>query len=240
MIPAMQLARIAGILYLILGIAGAFSQLVVRQSILVPGDASTTADNIRASATQVQIGFATDVVNIVCFVLVALTLHALLAPVSRRLSMAFVVFNVIAAAIIGVSLMAHAGALLVATDLTFAGALGGGGSDALALLLLEMHARGYLVAEVFFGLWLLPLGYVVHRSGMFPRALGIALMVGCFGYLASFAITVASSSFHSDVASIFALPAGLAEIAFIFWLLIRGVRVPAPSETTGSPAVTPA
>ena len=240
MIRPMQLARIAGILYLVLGVAGAFSQLVVREAILVPGNAQATADNIRASATMVQLGFATDVVNIVCFVLVALTLYALLSPIGRQLSISFVVFNAIAATIMGVSLAAQGGALLVAADPGFGAALGQDATDALSLLLMEMHARGYLVAEVFFGLWLLPLGYVVYRSGMFPKVLGIALMIGCFGYLASFVLTVASPSFQSDVAAVFAWPAGIAEIVFILWLLVRGAAPPRPDAVSTQTVAFPA
>ena len=167
-----HLARIAGILYLVLAVAGGFSQLVVRGGVLVSGDAGATADNIRASAGLVQLGFVTDVINIVCFIGVGLVLHALLSPVNRRIAGSFVIFNALAVAIMGVSLAAHAGALLVATDPGFAASLGANGADAITLLLMEMHARGYLVAEVFFGLWLLPLGYVVYRSGFLPARAG--------------------------------------------------------------------
>jgi hypothetical protein len=241
-----QLARTAGILYLVLAIAGGFSQLVAREGVLVRGDAAATADHIRGSATLIQIGFATDVVNIVCFVVVALLLHALLSPVRGRIATSFVMFNALAAAIMGVSLAGHGGALLVATDPAFGAALGADGANALALLLMELHARGYLVAEVFFGLWLLPLGYVVYRSGMLPRAFGAALMIGSVGYLTSFALTVASPGFESALSLYFAIPAGIAEVAFLLWLIFRGVSAPRPSvadrstfsrqHTEGAPA----
>ena len=230
--PSQQrLARLAGVLYLVVGIAGGFSQLVVRTGVLVPGDAGATADRIRESAGLVRLGFVTDIVNITAFILVGLVLYALLAHVQPRIAGAFVAFNAIAVAVMGASLIAHAGALLVATDPGYATALGTASADALALLFLDMHRHGYLVAEVFFGLWLLPLGYLVYRSGYFPRVLGAALMVGCFGYLTSFATTVAAPGFESSLAALFAWPAGLAEIAFLAWLLVKGARVPAGSRS---------
>jgi hypothetical protein len=73
---------------------------------------------------------------------------------------------------------------MVATDGSFAATFGPDGSDALVLMFLDLHSNGYLIAQVFFGLWLLPLGYLAYISGYFPRALGVLLMVGCFSYLA--------------------------------------------------------
>jgi len=229
-----RLARLAGLLYLVVGISGGFSQLAVRGSILVSGDAAATADRIRQSSDLVRLGFVTDVVNITAFILVGLVLYAMLSHVNQKIAGSFVVINAIAVAIMGVSLIGHAGALLVATDAGYAAALGATSADALALLLLDMHRHGYLVAEVFFGLWLLPLGYVVYRSGYFPRVLGAALMVGSFGYLASFVSTVASPGFESGLAPLFAWPAGIAEIAFLAWLLVKGAKVTPERTVVGS------
>lgn len=229
-----RLARLAGLLYLVVAISGGFSQLAVRGSVLVPGDASATADRIRQSAELVRLGFVTDVVNITAFILLALALYVVLSPVHQKVAAAFVVFNAIAVAVMGASLIAHAGALLVATDAGYATALGAASADALALLLLDMHRHGYLVAEVFFGLWLLPLGYLVYRSRYFPRLLGAALMVGCFGYLASFVSTVASPGVESSLAPLFAWPAGMAEMAFLAWLIVKGANV--TSDRQSNPA----
>lgn len=235
-----QLARLAGLLYLVVAITGGFAQMVARLGVLVPGDAAATADNIRDSATLFQIGLVADIVNIVAFVGVALLLYAVLSPVHRLLSGTFVVLVAIAAAIMAADLVNHAGALVVATQPSVAAAMGAHAADALAALFLDLHNVGYLVAQVFFGLWLLPLGYVAYRSGYFPRALGILLMIGSLSYLASFGVTIASSDFTSSLRTVFALPAGFAEIAFLAWLLVRGANVDTPRRPSraGSPAIT--
>ena len=89
-------------------------------------------------------------------------------------------------------------------------------------------AQGYLIAGIFFGLWLLSLGYLLYRSGYFPRVLGIMLMVGCFGYLTDAFV----ASLYPSVGLIFRLMAGIAEISFLLWLLIMGAKVPQRDEQT--------
>ncbi len=87
-----------------------------------------------------------------------------------------------------------------------------------------MHRLGYLIAQIFFGLYLLPLGYLVYRSGYFPTALGVVLMAGCGGYLIGVVVTFASPGFQSSVATTFGLLGGLAELLFLTWLLIKGAK----------------
>ena len=222
-----NLARLAGVLYLLVAIFGGFAQMGARASVLVTGDAAATAANIRASEAIFRFGFVADVINVVAFLGVALLLYAILAPVNRRWAGAFVAFNAIAVAIMGVDLVNHAGALIVATDPTYAATLGAEAADSLAALFLELHRYGYLVAEVFFGLWLLPLGYVVFRSGMFPRVLGAGLVIGSAAYMVSFILDVTSPGFSSSLAVLVAMPAAIAEVSFLLWLLVRGANVAA-------------
>lgn len=233
------LARLAGLLYLIVAVSGGFAQLVARTNVLVDGDATATAANIRSSADMMRLGLVADVVNIVAFIGVALLLYAVLWPVHRKLSAAFVTFVAISAGIMGIDLVNHAGALIVATDPSFASSMGADAVDSLAALFLNLHGVGYLVAEVFFGLWLLPVGYVAFRSGYFPRVLGIGLMVGFLSYMVSFGLSITSPGFHSELAVLVAMPAALAELSFMAWLLIRGANVDDGQRAlvSGTPAV---
>lgn len=234
-LSAPALARIAGALYLILAICGGFSELVVRSGVKVAGDAAATAENIRASAGLFRLSFVLDLTNITCFVLLAMTLYVLLSPVNRTIAASFVIFNAVAVAIMGANLINHAGALAVATNATISTALGAGPADGLASLFLELHSRGYEVGQVFFGLWLLPLGYLVYVSGYFPRLLGVLPMIGCAGYLAHLGAIYLSPNFQSDASLYLAMLAGVTEFAFLLWLLVKGIDIPSGDRAAASP-----
>lgn len=219
------LARAAGGLYLVVGVLGGFSEYV-RSSVTVSGDAQATAARIVEQSTLFRVGIATDLVDFTCFLGVGLILYSILKPVDARVAMAMLVINAVSVAMQALNMVNQAGALLAATNPTY-------GSGPSALLFLELHRQGYLIAQVFFGGYLLPLGYLVYRSGMFPKTLGIVLMVGCAGYLAGIAATYASSNLDSGLALYFGLIGGLAEIAFLIWLLVAGAR---PLKTPSSSA----
>jgi hypothetical protein len=199
------LARIGGALYLLVAVGGAFAEFGARGSVKVAGDAAVTAANIAQHATLFRAGLVADLVDFVCFLGVGLVLYAILKRVQPDVAVAMLVINAVSVAIQALNMLNHAGALLVATDPRFASLSSG------ALFFLELHHVGYLIAQIFFGLYLLPLGYLVYRSGLFPRALGIALMVGSVGYVVGI------------VATPLAMVGGIAELLFLVWLLVRGV-----------------
>jgi len=212
------LARTAGVLYLLVGLLGGFSEYV-RTTVTVPGDAQATAASIVQHATLFRIGVVTDLVDFTCFLGVGLILYSILKPVDSRVAMAMLVINAISVAMQALNMLNQVGALMVATNQTY-------GSGMSSLLFLELHRHGYLIAQIFFGGYMLPLGYLVYRSAMFPKALGIVLMVGCGGYLMGVAATYLSSSLESSIAIYFGLIGGLAEVAFLLWLLIAGASAP--------------
>jgi Domain of unknown function (DUF4386) len=206
-------ARIAGLLYLTVAVCGGFSELYVRASAKVAGDAAATADNIAASATLFRVGALTDLVNLVCFLVLALVLYGLLKPVGATAAQAMLAFNAVSVAVLTANLVNHLAALQAAT----------GGDDALAMLFLDLHAQGYLVAGTFFGLWLLPLGYLLLRSGSAPRALAVLVMVGSFGYVADLVARVLFPAAGETLGPVLVLPSALAEVSLALWLLVKGL-----------------
>jgi hypothetical protein len=216
MITDKNVARLAGVFYLIVAVTGGFSELVVRDSLIETGNAAATADNIASSAGLFRVAFASDLVNITFFVLAALALHALLRTIDSRVALAMVVFNAVAAAIMSVNMISHFAALRIATS--------SGESDALVMLFADMHSNGYAIAQIFFGLWLLPLGYLVFKSGFIPQALGIALMVGAFSYLTELLVGFLFPDLGESLLLAIAMPAALAEVSLIIWLLAKGIK----------------
>ena len=112
-----------------------------------------------------------------------MALYLLLKDVHKNAARAMVVLVAIAATIMCLNEVFQFAALLVAGDASYVAAFGAAGSNALVLLLLDMHHYGFLIAQIFFGLWLVPLGYLAYKSGMFPKALGVVLIVAGVSYL---------------------------------------------------------
>ena len=229
-----RLARIAGSLYLVVAVLGGFAELYVRSRIVVAGDAAATADNIRASATLFRVGFMSDLVQATFFILTAMALYLLLRHVNELVARAMVVIVAVSVAIICLNLLNQYMALQIATGEESASVFGAAGSDALTGLFADMHAAGYLIAQMFFGLWLLPLGYLVYRSGFFPRVLGVLLVVGSFGYLVDLFVQFLAPGIAESVEPFVVAPAAVGELSLVVWLLVKGVRVvehraPAPA-----------
>ncbi len=220
------LARVAGLAYLMVAVAAGVAGYA-RSTIVVSGDAATTAANIRASETLFRIGIVADLLQATFFLLTAIALYALLHHVHRFAAVVMVVFVAVSVAMQALNLVLHVAALSIATDPGITTAFGSAGSDALAMLFTGIQHDGFVLSQMFFALWLLPLGYLVVKSGYFPKVLGYLLVLACFGYLAD----MLAYFLVPDVEPVAFLPVSavlgvLGEVTFIAWLLVKGVRTP--------------
>lgn len=220
-----RLARVAGLLYLLNGILSGFALLFVYAKVYVAGDAAATARNLVAHSGLVRAGVAADLVQAVIWVLLALTLYRLLKPVSRSAAGAMVVFVGIGAGIVMLNEVFGFEALRVATGAVSLASVGPAGSNGLALLLVDAQHYGILVAQIFFGLWLIPLGYLAYKSGWFPRLLGMLLILGAAGYLVDTFAAFLVPNFGNAIHGYITIPSAIAEIWTLGYLLVIGVRM---------------
>ena len=121
-------------------------------------------------------------------------------------------------------------ALRVAGDGGYAAAFGIAGSNALVLLLLDIHTYGFLIAQIFFGLWLAPLGYLAYKSGMFPRALGVVLVVAAVSYLVDVLAAFSFPDLAKQIHPFLIVAPTIGEIGMVVYLLVWGVRIPQARE----------
>jgi hypothetical protein len=223
-----RLARIAGILYLFVGIFGGFSEGFVDPKMYVSGNAMATAGNVVANTGLVRMGVVAHLLDGTFFIFTAMALYILLRHVHESVARAMLVLVALATGIICLNAVFQFEGLRVATDSTYAAAFGTSGSNALVLLLLDTQHYGTLIAQVFFGMWLIPLGYLVYQSGLFHKWLGIVLIAGGFCYLvdllAAFLLPDVSQKIHAFII----IPSAVAEISTVFYLLIVGVKTVKP------------
>jgi hypothetical protein len=225
-----RLARIAGVLYLLVGIFGGFAEGFVEPKMYVAGNAAATAGNVVANAGLVRLGVVADLVDQTFFVFLALTLYLLLQHVHQSAARAMLVLVALAAGIASLNAVFEFEGLRIATNRSYATAFGPAGANALVLLVLDTQHYGILIAQIYFGLWLVPLGYLAYQSGLFPKALGVALIVAGVCYLvdllAAFLVPAVGRTIHAFVV----IPPSIAEVWMLGSLLVRGVQTPPPAE----------
>ena len=225
-----RLARIAGGLYLLLAIFGGFAEGYVEPKMYVAGNAAATAGNVVANAGLVRLGVVADLLDGTVFIFLALTLYILLKHVRKSVARAMLVLVALATAITCLVAVFEFEGLQVATDASYAAALGAAGSNALVMLLLDMQHYGLLIAQIFFGLWLAPLGYLAYKSGMFPKTLGVLLVVGAAGYLVDMLARFLVPDVGERIGALVVIPSAVSEFWMLGYLLAIGVKTPKPKD----------
>lgn len=214
-------ARVAGFLYLLLIPFSGFGILYVPSQLVVPGDAATTASNIIASEGLFRSAIVSNLVGQTIFILLVLVLYKLLKSVNKNLALLMVVFVLISVPIAFINEINHFAVLILLSGADYLTALEADQVHAQVMFFLDLHQHGILVAQIFWGLWLLPLGYLVFRSGFLPKILGLLLMIGGFGYL----FDVLMFSLFPDFDITISQFTFVGEVLLPLWLLFKGVKV---------------
>ena len=226
--PIKKTARLAGLFYLIFIVLSVLTDLVGRSKIIVYGDAATTTRNILASGGLFRLGFMTDLLSAVFFLLAAWALYGLLKPVNPHLALLFLLLNLGGVAVQSLNLLNLLAAGLVLNGADYLKAFQPDQLQALAMFLLNLHKNGFMIAQIFYGAWLFPLGYLVYKSGFLPKILGIVLLADCVCWLAYFFQFFLFPAFA--LITYLSFPAGfIAEFSLTLWLLIKGVKDQAPA-----------
>jgi len=225
--------RLAGWLYLVTSMFGFFAMMYVPSKLMVHGNAAATANNIAAHETLFRLGTACSLIGQVGFIFVALALYDLLKGVNRRQALLMVILIVIQIPIAFVNELNSFAALVLMRGADFLSMVEKPQRDALAMLFLNLHGRGFVVAEIFWGLWLLPLAVLVYRSRFLPRLLGVWLALAGFAWVILSLTGVVLPQYYDKVFNL-TQPAVVGEIAFMLWLIIKGAR-PLALDAAASP-----
>ena len=215
-------ARMAGLFYLIFILTTVLATYI-RGRIIVSGDAAATANNIMSSQGLFRIGFVTELVSAVFFVLAAWALYVLLKPVNKNLALLFLLLNLGGVAVECLNMLNLFAALQFFSGADYLNVFQTGQLQAMAMSFLNSYTNGFMIAQIFFSAWLLPLGYLVYKSRFLPKFLGIVLILDFF-----FKTSWFFQGFLLPDYGILAYPANavsfIAEFSLSLWLLIKAVR----------------
>ena len=225
--PTKRDTRRLGLLYLMMGLGAPFAFMYVPRTLIVRGDAAATAANILAHQTLFRLGIFAELFSSIAFIFLALALYRFFEAVSKPQARALLALVLVAVAVSLLNVVNHVAALAVFRGAELGAAFDQSQRNALGMLLLGLHQRGIFVAEIFWGLWLFPLGTLAMRSGWFPRILGVLLLANGGAYVLAALVTLLLPEYARAVNAA-VLPALLGELWFILWLF-KGPAVQSPA-----------
>jgi hypothetical protein len=216
-------AKLAGALYLLIAVLSGFVHFYVPGKLIVSGDATTTANNIIASEGLFRMSIGSELVILLSEIVLSILLYVLLRPVSNTLSLVAAVSRLAMTTIHGVNLLSSFIVLLLLSGAGYLTVFAPNQLHALVMLFLDAYTYGFTIGIVFLALHAFVLGYLIFKSGYFPKILGVLFIIAAFGYLID-SFSHALFANYKTGAVYFAIPIAIAEIAFPLWLLFKGVN----------------
>lgn len=229
--------RLAGALYLIVVLTGIFTLAYVPSRVPLSGDPAMVLDTVRTHESLFRLGIVAFIAMQVSFLLLPLALSAHLRPSGPAAATAMVALVAVSVPVALVSLSARLDLLSLVTDARYADAINTQQLQADALLAVNRYYNGLTLTRVFWGAWLLPLGYLILRSGRLPRVLGGLLILGGLGYIVNASGELLVPGYADGVFARWATrPAALGEIGTCLWLLVVGFRATPPGAEASAHA----
>jgi hypothetical protein len=158
------------------------------------------------------------------FFCLPLVLYRLLKSVHKFYAGIMVLSALASVVIMCINMLNHYAVLLLLNGSEYIGTFSPAQLNSLMLFFLDLHKHGYRIAQIFFGLWLLPLGYLVFKSGFIPRILGILLIIAFASFMIDFFFFFLIPNYDPSISAMVTFPTVIGEFAFCLWLLIKGVR----------------
>lgn len=218
-----KIARLAGLLYVLLVISGLIYLVYIPSTLIDWQNASKTFENIKNSIYLFKVGILVAICSFLIFTILPLVLYKLLNSINKSAAFLMVLFALISIPVSFVNILNKFSIVSLLKDNQ--SNLGASGLEEQIMFYLEQYSNGLEVLQIFWGLWLLPFGYLVFKSSFLPKILGAFLMLGFFGYLISFFGGFLFENFSNTILSNFiGLPAAIGEIGIALWLLIVGTN----------------
>ena len=200
------------LLYPIWAIVGLFSIMYVPATLIVSGDAAATAANIIADESLFRMGIAGSLITQLIQIVVVLVLYQLFRSVDKNHASLMVIFALVGIPIAMLNTLNRIAALQLLNS-----------ADQM-MLFLNLNAQGVIIASIFWGLWLFPLGYLIYKSGYFPKIVGVLMFIAGFGYLLGSFMHLLLPTYGTIIQVLELMTFG--EVLFMVWVLLKGAKLP--------------
>jgi hypothetical protein len=225
-----RLARRAGAVYLayIVFIA---SSGIMQSHLVMWSNLADTARNIQQSVLLFRVAFLAEIVATLLFLCATWSYYVLLKPVGKNLALLLVLLNLAGVAVECSSAIIHFGALKCLTDTDLLHGFTTDQMQTMAMLLLRIGGSGMNVANLFYGAWLFPFGWLVWKSGFIPRFWGVLLIADCFCLWICFVQTSLFPAYEKWTYPLIPIMF-VAEVGTALWLVIKGANVKGGRSTS--------
>lgn len=214
-------ARIAGFWYLMMAVTGPLGLMYI-PTLIEKGDPAATAKNILDSEFVFRMSVVSNFLCQLAFIWLVLALYRLFKGVNKDHAQLMVSLVLVSIPISFLNQANPLAALLFLKDTDFLTTFSLEERQSMAMAFLRLHEYGVTIAEIFWGLWLFPFGWLAIKSGFLPRVLGVLLIVAGVGYIIHSTTFFLFPDAADTVNSIVSLPEGIGELAMVAWLLIKG------------------
>ena len=219
-----KMGRFAGLLFLILVITGVFAEFFVRQKLYVLNDPATTTQNIIDNQWLYRLGFVSDLIMSTMFFIYGYVLYLIFKNVNKNMSLFLLLCAVISVAMFCQNALNQFSVLELLINPVYAEAFKPEQLQVLSMFFQNIHIKGYYINQIFFGLYLFPLGYMIIKSGLVPKIIGVFLILGFIGDMIDFGVYFLYPNAESVILDNITIPADIGEISLCLWFLIMGVR----------------
>jgi hypothetical protein len=217
--------RIGGVMYLLIIIAGIFSELFVRGKLVVSGDAAVTANNIINSSSLWRMGIGADLLMHILDIPVMLIIYILLRRVNRNIALLVLLFNIVQTAVLVANKLNLIAAMLPLGNKTYLNAVDPQIWQAQTYLSIRLHDYGFGVGLIFFGFVCIFEGYLIYKSGFFPRWIGVLMQVAGLCYLVNSISLLLAPEVASILFPAILVPCFVAELSFSLWMIVKGINI---------------
>ncbi|KAF5425014.1 MAG: protein of unknown function (DUF4386) [Candidatus Methanocomedens sp.] len=212
------------ILYPIWAVVGIFSIMYVPATLIVAEDAAATASIILANESLFSMGIAGSLITQLILIVVVLVLYKLFKPVNKNHASLMVIFALVGVPIAMLNTLNRIAALLLLSGADYLKVFGADQLQALMMFFLNLNEQGVIITSIFWGLWLFPLGYLIYKSGYFPKIFGILMVMAVFGYLIGFFMHILLPNYEAIAPVLDLMTVG--EIVFMGWVVLKGAKIP--------------
>lgn len=215
-----KVARIAGGCYLAYILATVLADILAH---IGRGDAQQIYQVIAINVLSFRLALVVAFVSALLFLVTAWALYVLLQPVNKNVALLFLLLNTVGVGIQCTSMLPLVFALLMGNGTGSLSGFSAAQVQDLVYLSINTYRTGFVTAQLFFGAWLFPLGYLVYKYAALPRFLGVLLLLDGVAVMVWFmqALILPDYALISKPGLLVSL---VAEVGLAVWLLVKGVK----------------